>query len=202
MMRLAAVAFMVMLLSACSPATHRPVMSGDRVPGVQLQREAWLAQRPNWSFTGRIAVSDQGDGGSGRIEWIQRENSFEISLHAPVTRRSWRLLAEPGLARLEGLEGGPFYADDAGQLLHEHLGWTVPLADLADWVRGLRARAGGHMAYTAAGVPAQLEQDGWLVDYREFEHVGAVLMPVRVFAARDSQRIRLKVDTWTFPDGQ
>lgn len=200
MMRLVALVGVLILLSACSPATHRPVVSSGVISAVQLQREAWLAERPYWSFTGRIAVSDEGDGGSGRIEWVQNESDFQISLQAPVTRRSWRLVGEPGLARLEGLEGGPFYSDDAGQLLREHLGWTVPLADLADWVRGLRTRSGGQMDYTADGVPAQLEQDGWLIEYREFEAAGAVLMPVRVFASRGSQRIRLKVDTWTLPD--
>ena len=188
-------------LSACSSVPQRPVNVVGEISALQLQREAWLAERPSWSLSGRIAVSDGRDGGSGRIEWVQDGDSFQISLQAPVTRRSWRLVGTPGLARLEGLDGGPFYSDDAGQLLREHLGWTVPLTDLADWVRGRRARSAGHIEFLPDGVPAQIEQDGWVIEFREFDAVGSVLMPVRVFAARGSQRIRLKVDAWAFPDG-
>ena len=188
-------------LSACSSLPQRPVNAVGTTSEVQSQREAWLAERPNWSLSGRIAVSDGRDGGSGRIEWVQDGDSFQISLQAPVTRRSWRLVGAPGLARLEGLDGGPFYSDDAGQLLREHLGWTVPLTDLADWVRGLWARSAGRIEFQPDGVPAQIEQDGWLIEYREFESFDNVLMPARVFASRGSQRIRLKVDAWAFPDG-
>ena len=139
MSRFGILVLIALVLIGCASAPRRPAAGQDDLLLAQVAREAELAQRTNWRLSGRIAVSDGRDGGSGQIAWTQRGERYEIALNAPVTRRSWRLVGEPGYARLEGLDGGPFIGDSAETLLQEHLDWTVPLSDLAAWVRGIRA---------------------------------------------------------------
>lgn len=192
-----------LLLAGCATSPRRMAPSENALLAAQVQREAWLAQHTDWRLTGRIAVSDGRDGGSGKLEWIQHGARYEITLKAPVTRRSWRLVGEPGFARLDGLDGGPFHGESAESLLAEHLGWHVPLADLAAWVQGARAGGSAQMAFQPSGLPASIQQNGWHIEYRAFEDSAAagahaVPMPLRVFASRGAQRVRMQVDAWAF----
>lgn len=189
----------LVLLAGCSAAPRRVAAPQRELLAAQAQREALLAQRTHWRLSGRIAVSDGREGGSGKLEWVQDGERYEISLNAPVTRRSWRLVGAPGFARLDGVEGGPFHGDSAETLLAEHLGWFVPLADLAAWVQGARAPGAAQIEFQPSGLPALIQQNGWHIQYRNFEAAGTPPMPQRVFAERGQQRVRMQVDGWAFP---
>ena len=200
-----AIAALALLLAACAPAPVRPDLTPAQVAAAeaaQLGREAELRGRGDWSLAGRIAVSNRGKGGSGRIDWTQRGQAYAVSLSAPVTRQSWRLSAGPDGARLEGVEGGPRSGPDAQQLLLEATGWAIPVGALSDWVRGLRAEAAGpaRMEFEATGRLARLHQGGWVIDYVWPDATDASAGPVlprRLDARRGEARVRLLVDTWT-----
>lgn len=190
-------AVLVVLLSACSTPPWRVAggADGDALAR-QVAREATLAADDAWSFSGRIAVSNAQDGGSGRIDWVQTGDTYRIELRAPVTRRSWRLSGEDGWAKLEGLDGGPFEGDSAEALLADHAGWTIPLADLAAWVRGARAAGASDAEFAPDGRLARLRQAGWVIDYRAWSDDGMPQLPTKVFAQRGDERVRLLVDRW------
>lgn len=185
-------------LAACAPAPVRREADAGLL-AAQADREAELAASPAWSLAGRLAVSDGRDGGSGRIEWRQRGDDLDIRLSAPVSRQSWRLTRSDGLARLEGLAGGPRESRDAEGLLREATGWLIPVDALAAWVRGARAPGGAEIEFGEDGLPARLSQRGWQVEYRAWDGAARPPRPVRVFASRGEARVRLQVDRWDEP---
>jgi len=187
MKRVLGVAAVVLALSACSSAPVRTV-DADR-------REQQLSEIDAWSMTGKIAVSDGRDGGSGRIDWRQDGERFRIEIRAPVTRRTYRLVGGPGGATLEGLDGGPRSGPDAEALLQEATGWRVPVADMVAWARGARGDGGADLEVDEAGRPAVLRQRGWTVEYKAWDEAEPP-MPRKVFAANGSRRVRLAVDRW------
>ena len=164
----------------------------------QAAREAALAGQANWTLAGRLSVSADGEGGNGRIEWRQRGGDFEIRLSAPVTRKSWRLLSVDGQVALEGLEGGTRAGADAETLLMEATGWRIPLAALGAWARGARASGPATVEFTPEGLPALIVQQGWQVEYREWDAADPA-RPRRVFARQGESTVRLVVDTWGEP---
>lgn len=199
-MRTAVVAMLAFALSACvGGAVKRP--GGETVvpADAAAQREAARALRvragSEWSLTGRIAVSNAGKGGSGRIEWNQHGERFEVALSAPVTRQSWRLAGGPGEARLEGLEGGPRSGDNAAALLLETTGWDIPVEALGNWLRGLPAEGAAAAKLTPGpdGRPLSIEQGGWTIAY---QWPASGDLPSRLDARRASARVRLIVDEW------
>ena len=183
----------VVLLAACSSSPLR--RSETASSPLQLEREAKLGAETRWSLSGRIAVSDGSDGGSGRIEWHQDGERFRIEIRAPVSRRTWRLIGAPGHAVLEGLDGGPRHGRSAETLLQSEVGWVVPIADMVAWIRGARGEGAAELMLDAEGRPAQLTQSGWQVEYRDWIE-GDPALPRKVFAARGKQRVRLVVERW------
>lgn len=182
------------LLAGCVRAPIRQDANAALLQA-QAEREQALAAQLQWSLVGRLAVSDGRDGGSGRIEWAQDGDDFEIRLSAPVSRQSWRLSRQDGLVTLEGVEGGPVVGVDPQRLLWEATGWLVPVDALAAWVRGARAGGSAEIAFDATGLPALVEQQGWRVEYRAWDQ-SLPPRPLRVFANQGEARVRLQVDRW------
>ncbi|TPG07445.1 outer membrane lipoprotein LolB [Rhodanobacter glycinis] len=193
---LAAVA-LPLLLAACVPAVR---MKGDAgLLNAQLAREQALAHADHWVLQGRLGVSDGKDGGSGSFSWTQNGDQYEFVLRAPITGKSFRLSGDPAGALLEGLDPGPLRGPDAEALMRKALGWEVPLRDLRAWVLGLRADSGpAELSFGADRLPSLLQQDGWAVDYREWDATREPPLPKKVYAEKLPYKVKLSIESWQF----
>jgi len=200
----------LLLLGACATRTVREAPPLDQqgiesAERAQAGRATWLEGQRRWSFEGRVAVNNAGKGGNGKIEWRQDGHGYVVSLIAPITRQSWRLIGDTHseAGRLEGLEGGPREGGDAEALLLEATGWDIPVNALARWVRGLPAEGLPlrDRSYSAQGQLQRVEQAGWNIEYPLwFPAEGPQpSLPRRIEAKRDRASVRLIVDHWDFP---
>lgn len=210
------VALLCVALAACQtlpPAsTPTDVLVGDaqvnaatqvqqaRIAALGLQDAA--CDLPAWAMSGRVALSNGKDGGSGRIEWNQGAGRTEVTLSAPVTRQSWTLTADADGVLLEGVAGGPQDGDDAGQLLRQSTGWEIPVAALGCWLRGVPASVAAMgeatLVFGADTRLQRVEQGGWTIDYANWQPdpASGVELPTRINAEQASNRVRLVVDRW------
>ena len=159
--------------------------------------------RPEWAMTGRVALSNGKDGGSGRIEWVQGSGQVRVGLTAPVTRQGWVLEAGAEGASLQGVPNGPLHGTDAATLLRDNTGWDIPVAGLGCWVRGAWASEAvlgeAKAAYGADGQLQRIEQADWIIDYADWraDAASGIALPGRVNAQRGNDRVRLIVDRWS-----
>jgi outer membrane lipoprotein LolB len=187
-----------LLLTACVPAVR---MKGDAsLLAAQQARERVLAPVDRWVLQGRLGVSNGSDGGSGSFSWSQDGEHYEFVLRAPVTGKSFRLSGDGHGALMEGLDGGPIRGRDAESLMHRALGWDVPLRDLRAWVLGLRADSGpAELTFGEDRLPATLLQDGWSVDYREWDTSRQPPLPKKLYAAKPPYKVKLVIESWQLP---
>ena len=176
----------------------------------QQARETRLRALPTLSFAGRVALSNGRNGGSGRIEWRQSGDDYEVTLSAPVTRQSWKLSGDAASARIEGIEGGPRTDTDVVRLLHDTTGLDIPVGALAAWASGARADAAVFGPATVEFAPdgrlARIGQGGWTVDYLGWQDAAIgdgqpLQVPNRIDAHRDQAKVRLAIDEWTWAPG-
>ena len=201
-------------LAACvSVPVHKGVARGHLPPAAQmaatagqLERERRLQALPGLSFSGRVALSNGRNGGSGRIDWQQSGGRYVVTLGAPVTRQSWKLSGDADSARIEGIEGGPREDADVEHLLREATGLDIPAGAMAAWASGAAAdpvRFGpASLEYGVDGRLARIEQDGWTIDYLGWQDVAdgsgqALPMPNRIDARRAPAKVRLAIDAWS-----
>jgi len=177
----------------------------------QQARETRLRALPTLSFTGRVALSNGRNGGSGRLEWRQSGDDYEVTLSAPVTRQSWKLSGDAASARIEGIEGGPRTDTDVVRLLHDTTGLDIPVGALAAWASGMRADAAvfgpATLEFAADGRLARIGQGGWTVDYLGWQDAvigdGQPLqVPNRIDAHRGQAKVRLVIDAWSWAPGE
>ncbi|SHE27074.1 lipoprotein insertase outer membrane protein LolB [Thermomonas hydrothermalis] len=196
------------LAGCASLPSARP--AGDADAGAQVHRQRLealgLAEgdclAPVWQLSGRVALANGRQGGSGRIDWAQGGGAVQLQVTAPVTRQGWQLTVDAQGATLSGLDGGPRQDSDPQRLLREAVGWDVPLAALGCWLRGAPA---GEAEFGPARViegrdrlPQRIEQAGWVVDYAGWVSAPAEALPLptRIEARRGEARVRLLVDHW------
>lgn len=185
--------FALMLLAGCAQPPTR--LSPAPLAVTQAEREAGLSSVAAWSFEGRLAISQAGQGGNARVQWHQQGQDFDIRLSAPITGQSWRLRRQDGLATLDGMEGGARQGDDAERLLLEATGWQIPVGAMASWVRGARAAGPSDLSYDPSGLPATLVQDGWAVEFRGWT-ASAMPLPQKLFARKAQASVRLVIERW------
>ena len=197
------------VLAGCRTVTTQPSPPVDVATARDAQRaretalglSAGECAAPNWSMHGRVALSNGKDGGSGRLEWLQGDGRMQVGLSAPITRQSWVLTVDAGVATLDGVPDGPLRGPDAGALVRGATGWDIPVAALGCWARGARAGAeygAADIVYDASLRPTRMAQGGWVIDYTEWkaDPTSGLPMPNRINAQRGEDRVRLVVDRW------
>lgn len=181
------------LVAGCAAPRLRPDAATLMV---HEQRERAIAAQPAWGLNGRLAVAGPDEGGSGSLTWTQDGANYRFSLNAPVTGKTWILSGDAQRAQLEGLRAQPVLGADAATLLERELGWQVPVDELAAWVRGVRAPGRADLLFRADGLPAELVQAGWKVQYLDYDLSQEPPLPRRIFASRGEYKVRLVVQRW------
>lgn len=172
----------------------------DRIATLGLDKAA--CNVPAWVMSGRVALSNGKDGGSGRIEWTQGAGRTQVTLSAPVTRQSWTLTADANGVALDGVANGPLRGSNAGQLLRESTGWEIPVEALGCWLRGAPAdvdpMGAAKAMYGHDRHLLRLVQGGWVIDYTnwQLDPASGVDLPTRINAEQANNRVRLVVDRW------
>lgn len=185
-----------LVLAGCAPVAVREPGTPAQL-AAQAIREQTLGARHDWNLDGRFAASDGHHGGSGGITWHQRGDRYSFVLRAPITGKSVQLEGGPDGAVLSGVGHQPVSGRDANTVLNEEFGWDVPVADLAWWVRGLRAPdQPAVLTFGANGLPATLEQDGWRVEYRDWYVDRSPPLPRKVYASRAPYTVRVLIEQW------
>lgn len=189
----------VVSLAACAPVPVRKPGTTQQL-AAQAARERTLGAQQAWGLEGRFAASDGQRGGSGSLSWQQDGQQYQFTLRAPITGKSVQLNGGPDGAVLTGMGKQVVAGRSAGDVLNAEFGWDVPVADLAWWVRGLRAPGrAAVLTFGANGLPATLDQDGWHVDYRAWYAERNPPLPRKVYASRDPYTVRVMIETWDAP---
>jgi outer membrane lipoprotein LolB len=164
-----------MLLAACAaPGFVRPAMDLE------------------FELTGRIAMKYRDEAASGNIAWRHGARDDELLLTSPLGQGLARIVRAGDETTLTTQDGREFRAANAELLTEQALGFRLPLAGLADWVRARPAPGPAVTRNDAEGRPAQIEQFGWKVEYLEY----AGKLPARLNLTYPGVQLRLAISGW------
>jgi outer membrane lipoprotein LolB len=188
------------LLPGCAVAPPAGVEQANRAP-LYDRRASRLSQLESWALVGRLAVSDEQDGGSGTLSWRLQPDGSRMDFHGALGRGAWRLLANAEGAELEFADGSRHYADSVEDLVRGQVGWQVPVDKLAWWVRGLAAPgAYGERLLDEQGRLSKLSQDGWSIEFGRYGEVDDQSLPHLMTARQRDRTVKLAIRKWEIDD--
>ena len=152
----------VLLLTACAQVEVKP-------PAGPLE----------FDLSGRIAARYRDDAFSGLLTWRHAGDGDEMLISTPMGQGVARIVRQGEAVVLTSAEGREFSDRDGEALTERVLGFRLPIAGLADWVRGRPAPA--------------LEARGWKVEYQERD---AENRPTRLRVTYPGVELRLVISKW------
>jgi len=153
---------LVVLLSACAPLQVKP-------PAGPVE----------FDLSGRIAVRYRDDAFSGIVSWRHAGEGDDMLISTPMGQGVARIVRQGDAIVLTTSEGKEYSDRDGEALTERALGFRLPLAGLADWVRGRPAPS--------------LEERGWQVEYLERDEQGR---PTRLRVTYPGVELRLAISEW------
>lgn len=197
--RLLIAALILLGLNACSTVQQVKVDQSARDSLNAVRHEA-LGQIDSWTLEGRLAVSNEEDGGSGHFSWRKQGEDNRMDFHGALGRGAWRLVADKDGAQLELADGTVHKGSTIDELVRKQAGWGVPVDALAWWVRGLAAPGEiQHLELDEEGRPGLLRQLGWTIEYGRYRSIGELSLPLKVTARQAGNNVKLAIRNWQMP---
>lgn len=168
-----------------------------------------------FNLRGKLGVIQHEESFSGRFLWRQDAQAFVIDLWGPLGQGRVQLDGNPRRLVLREGDGSVISRGAPETVMRRHLGWSLPLAVLPQWVRGQPAPGlpVSDRRFDDQGRLVAFTQLDWQVELERFQRVagagagsaGAVpvadseaVLPHRITASRGAYRLRLAVSEWQF----
>ena len=185
------------LLSGCAGLTSHETLSGQGDPAQWQAHTAQASQLNGWQISGKVGIRSPRESGSATLFWLQRQDYFDIRLAGPMGRGAARLTGRPGAVSLDAANQGQFQAESAEALLQQQLGWSLPVAHLFWWIRGLPAEdSKSRLTLDSESRLAKLEQDDWQVEYLSYVEQNGYWLPERMKLHGANLDITLVIKDW------
>lgn len=154
------------------------------------------------AFSGRIAVRQNENSDSGKIEWQGNSAQQHVELLSPLGNTVATLDHSAQHVHLIMADHQEFSAANPQELTQKILGYALPLDGLPWWVVGQAAPVDAALMGVAVMVRNEkgelltLTQADWRMAYGAWRNVGGQQLPGSLQLQRGSLTIRLIMDHW------
>jgi outer membrane lipoprotein LolB len=157
-----------------------------------------IQRAPAFDLVGRVAVASDGRAFSSGVRWQHTAVDDEIWLMTPLGQTIAHITANSSGATLTRADQQRVEGADVESLTRHGLGWELPLARLAWWVRGEIVPGGviGEVTRDEEGRLARLVQDDWRITFTHRPAGEPGHLPQRLELTRENSQIRLLIDNW------
>ena len=147
--------------------------------------------RQTIELEGHLSVNYQKDGRaeslSGKFSWQQTAARVDVSLASPLGQTIATVSVTPQSATLTQADHVPRVAADVNTLTAQVLGWSLPVADLRDWLQGYARNADGSRFVASRRNDSVNTPDGWRLRFVSWQDDKAdVPVPKRIDAERSA----------------
>jgi outer membrane lipoprotein LolB len=146
-----------------------------------------------FELSGRVAVRYGTDSATGGVQWRHSEAADDLLITNPLGQGVARITRDDNEVHLESADGRKESAPDAETLTERVLGWRLPLEGLPAWVRAQPIpERPANVSRDDQQRVREVRQDGWLVEYLEYEGD----RPSRMKLSRPGLEIVLLIQSW------
>jgi outer membrane lipoprotein LolB len=189
--RFNALAAVLAVLAGCATAPREPLATAHW----QSHRDR-VAAIPDWSFSGKLAISTPQGTESARLRWSQQGEDLQMEVSGPIGINQIIFVRENSQLRVfEDRQWRSLTVEEA--TLEQQLGWPLPLDLLPWWLRGIPAPQppATDMA-VSDGRLQQLHQAGWTLEYPSYQQVDDVVLPGKLLFHRGEVKGKILFKQW------
>lgn len=185
-------------LAGCSIKPKTPPPEAVMAPA---QRQQQLSAMQQFTVQASMGLKSPAESVTGNLRWQQlNQTHYQARLANPLLGISlFELRQQADLTELQ-VRGERYQAADASSLLWQLAGWSIPLHDMALWLRGLPGESATELQYDTAGrltsfVLTDSTGIRWQLSYNSF-FADALSLPKELQLKSDDTQIRLIIRSW------
>lgn len=164
------------------------------------ERREILQQVDDWAIRGRLAVRTPDDGFTASLRWRQREERYDANLNGPLGVGAMSLTGDPELLRIERGNGKNEVIHNPSEALADALGWSIPVENFRFWALGVESPLSPAIdKKVEQGLLITLQQDGWSIQYREYQEIDGASLPRKLVATQGEARLTFLIREWQIP---
>lgn len=187
-----------LLLAGC--ATTMPPLNSENQ---KIAERHWAQRRADLSHVNRFIVQARLAYGKlipvkADLRWEQNpDGSFDLRISGPfgigavsVAGTRKRVLVKT--------KNGEYDTPNPEKWIEERMGWTLPISGLHYWVLGLPSPlSDADIELNIKGQAVVIQQDGWRLDYSEYQPRGGHDLPRKFEVSNESVKLKVVLDEWS-----
>ncbi len=179
----------IFFLTACTVAPPQQEIKYSEIRNQQLYN---LLQ---WHLLGRIAMTNETDSWSAKIDWLHDVDKDVLNLSGPLGQGAVRIVLHSDSIMIDQGDGQVGVSKNVDQYIKQQLGFFVPLVALRFWVVGLNEPDKPFVRLDDG-----FSQFSWNIKYHNYVQVGDDWMPLKISIKNNSAKLKLVIDQWTIND--
>ena len=155
----------------------------------------------DFRVSGKFGIRDGREGYSARFSWQQSMDAYDIEVWGPLGQGRTQLRGDS--LSMAVFQGGEVLTRGAPEdVMAASLGWSVPVAVLPAWIRGMPHRQVAHAAAVRddQGRYTEFVQADWRVELSRYERSVDGATPGRIVAENGARRVTVLVRDYTEND--
>jgi len=163
------------------------------------KRVKQLRQIQKWQINGATSITVNQQTQMMHFTWDHQNNHYNINFYGPMHLNSAQLDGEPGQVKLK--QGDKtFRAKTPEQLMHQQLGWFLPVSQLKSWIKGIPAsQSYQRKELDNQGHLQTLRQAGWTIRYASYQGYGPWDVPKSIKLNHKDIHVKITIQRWQIP---
>ena len=186
-------------------------------PTTLLQPPSWqttvdrILSIENWEFSGKIGVRVPERIDSAVINrWQQQGNQFTIDLSSAIFGLgATRIEGSPNKITITESGEEPITSYQPEYLIHQHVGWPLPITQLRYWIKGIPAPSTypidkvENLEFNDKEQLSRFHQSGWKIHYPRYTQLKEMnketSLPGKIVLQQQQVKITVIVNEWLIP---
>ena len=162
------------------------------------QRKSELSEIKDWNLSGCIAIINGHESWHLNMKWQRHDDKYILDLSGPFGAGHAQLTGSGDNVLLVDSDKNHFYAESPDRLLQEVTGLRIPVKSLLYWVAGIPDWniKTDKQALDEFGRLAELQQNGWDVQFKQYIDVDKDELPQKIFINGFDLKVKIFVDEW------
>lgn len=200
--RTLALCFLASYLSGCSVLKPKEEPINDTTVEASILHDHHMVLIDNieqFALTGRLGVTTNPKGFSGRVAWQHMPEKDNIDVFSPLGGKVANIIKTNEEVVLTNSKDEHIAAPDTETLTEETLGFRLPLNGLSYWAIGRPSNTGlvEYVTWDENGRISRLKQNGWDIQYQDYEINEGYFLPKKIVLITNELIIKLIVEKWS-----
>ena len=184
------------LLSACAGKPLNTVVDNNW----QL-RQQQMSKIEQWTVKGRIGVKTPEQGFTSNLSWQHLSDKQQFRIYGSFGKTYAELIQSATGATLELSDKEIYQSTDVEQLLHQVLGYPLPIEHLEYWILGLPYPGNdSDLTFDKSGHLQTISYQQWKISYKKYKRFASfdgLYLPSKITVTDGEVTLRLSLRDWS-----